>query len=65
MVILPLFYIIQIDLYTGGIFIQQALGWNIYGGVLFVLGISAVYTVLGEEAFKRAIMIFYTLLTKS
>lgn len=39
--------IFQVDLYTGALFIQQTVGWNIYIGVAATLAISVVYTALG------------------
>lgn len=37
----------QVDMYAGTIFIQQAIGLDIYVGVVILLAISAVYTVSG------------------
>ncbi len=39
--------IFQVDLYTGGLFLQQAMGWNLYYGVLLVVFVSALYAILG------------------
>lgn len=39
---------VQVDMYAGAMFIQQALGWNIYFAVILLLVITAVYTVAGE-----------------
>jgi hypothetical protein len=37
----------QVDMYAGTIFIQQAIGLDLYAGVVILLGISALYTILG------------------
>ncbi|XP_046722180.1 sodium/myo-inositol cotransporter 2 isoform X1 [Silurus meridionalis] len=36
---------ISVDMYAGAVFIQQALGWNIYLAVILLLAITALYTV--------------------
>ncbi|XP_062840860.1 sodium/myo-inositol cotransporter 2 isoform X2 [Trichomycterus rosablanca] len=41
---------ISVDMYAGAVFIQQALGWNIYLAVILLLVITAVYTVAGGLA---------------
>lgn len=38
----------QVDMYAGAVFIQQALGWNLYLAVILLLVITALYTVAGE-----------------
>lgn len=35
-------------MFSGAVFIQQALGWNIYIAVIALLSITALYTVTGE-----------------
>ena len=40
--------ILQVDMYAGTIFIQQAVGWDLYTGVLVLLAISAIYTISGN-----------------
>lgn len=37
-------------MYAGAVFIQQALGWDIYLAVILLLVITALYTVAGERA---------------
>ena len=37
----------KVDMFSGAVFIQQALGWNIYASVSALLGITMVYTVTG------------------
>ncbi|XP_036923146.1 sodium/glucose cotransporter 2 isoform X6 [Sturnira hondurensis] len=39
-----------VDMFSGAVFIQQALGWNIYASVIALLGITMVYTVTGGLA---------------
>ena len=37
----------QVNLYSGALFIQQALQWNIYVSVLLLLFVTAITTVTG------------------
>lgn len=37
-------------MFSGAVFIQQALGWNIYASVIALLGITMIYTVTGGLA---------------
>ena len=39
---------LQVDLYAGAIFINQALKWNLYYSVLVLLFITAIYTIGGK-----------------
>uniref|UniRef100_A0AAR2M0C1 Sodium/myo-inositol cotransporter 2 n=1 Tax=Pygocentrus nattereri TaxID=42514 RepID=A0AAR2M0C1_PYGNA len=41
---------ISVDMYAGAVFIQQALGWDIYLAVILLLVITALYTVAGGLA---------------
>ena len=42
------FYInIQVNLYSGALFIQQSLNWNLYVSVFLLLGATAITTVTG------------------
>ncbi|XP_076853374.1 sodium/myo-inositol cotransporter 2-like isoform X3 [Brachyhypopomus gauderio] len=41
---------ISVDMYAGAVFIQQALGWDIYLAVILLLAITAIYTVAGGLA---------------
>lgn len=41
---------ITAELYSGAIFMQQLLGWNIYVSVIVILSVTAVYTVAGGLA---------------
>uniref|UniRef100_A0A673IE14 Solute carrier family 5 member 2 n=1 Tax=Sinocyclocheilus rhinocerous TaxID=307959 RepID=A0A673IE14_9TELE len=41
---------ISVDMFSGAVFIQQALGWNIYLAVIALLCITALYTVTGGLA---------------
>lgn len=40
----------QADLFAGAIFIQEALGWNLYVAMVILLVITALYTVTGGLA---------------
>lgn len=37
----------KVDMFSGAVFIQQALGWNIYASVIALLVITMIYTVTG------------------
>ncbi|XP_044303929.1 sodium/glucose cotransporter 2 isoform X2 [Varanus komodoensis] len=41
---------ISVDMFSGAVFIQQALGWNIYVAVIALLVITTIYTVTGGLA---------------
>ncbi|KAM3616844.1 uncharacterized protein V6R79_024431 [Siganus canaliculatus] len=47
---LYIFTKISVDMFSGAVFIQQALGWNIYQAVISLLCITALYTVTGGLA---------------
>lgn len=38
----------QSDLFSGAVFVQQTLGWNIWGSAVFLLAIALVFTSLGR-----------------
>ena len=38
----------QAEIYSGAIFMQQLLGWNMYLCVFAILAVTAVYTVAGK-----------------
>ncbi|XP_058716896.1 LOW QUALITY PROTEIN: sodium/glucose cotransporter 2-like [Poecile atricapillus] len=38
---------ISVDMYSGALFIREALGWDLYGSVGALLGITALYTITG------------------
>ena len=42
--------ILQADLFAGAIFIESALGWDLYVGIIALLAITALYTVTGGLA---------------
>uniref|UniRef100_H2YM01 Uncharacterized protein n=1 Tax=Ciona savignyi TaxID=51511 RepID=H2YM01_CIOSA len=48
--ILYIFTKISADLFAGAIFIQEALGWNLYLAICILLAITALYTVTGGLA---------------
>ncbi|XP_054161738.1 sodium/myo-inositol cotransporter-like [Oppia nitens] len=45
--LLYIFTKISVNLYSGGIFIQQALGWNLYYSVILLLAITSICTICG------------------
>ncbi|XP_033643103.1 sodium/myo-inositol cotransporter 2-like [Asterias rubens] len=47
---LYIFTKISVDLYSGALFIEQALHWNLYVAILSLLAITALYTVTGGLA---------------
>lgn len=42
-------FVFQVNLYSGALFIQQALQWNLYISVLLLLVATAITTVTGEQ----------------
>uniref|UniRef100_F6YSD1 Uncharacterized protein n=1 Tax=Ciona intestinalis TaxID=7719 RepID=F6YSD1_CIOIN len=48
--ILYIFTKISADLFAGAIFIEEALGWNLYLAICILLAITALYTVTGGLA---------------
>lgn len=40
---------LQVDMFSGAVFIQQALGLNIYVAIIALLLITALYTVTGAR----------------
>ncbi|KAM4876192.1 sodium/glucose cotransporter 2-like [Sylvia borin] len=38
---------ISVDMYSGALFIREALGWDLYGSVGALLGVTALYTLTG------------------
>ena len=44
-------YTVQGELYSGAIFMQQLLGWNLYLCVIVILAVTALYTVAGEHLY--------------
>ncbi|XP_022094643.1 sodium/glucose cotransporter 4-like [Acanthaster planci] len=47
---LYIFTKISVDLYSGALFIEQALKWNLYVAIVSLLAITALYTVTGGLA---------------
>ncbi|XP_069507705.1 sodium/glucose cotransporter 2 isoform X2 [Ambystoma mexicanum] len=47
---LYIFTKISVDMFSGAVFIREALGWNIYVSVIALLGITTIYTVTGGLA---------------
>ncbi|CAL1541153.1 unnamed protein product [Lymnaea stagnalis] len=45
--IMYIFTKISADLYSGSIFIEQSLNWDMYGAVSLLLGIAAIFTITG------------------
>eukprot|EP00794_Sanderia_malayensis_P008235 gene8235-9117_t len=48
--ILYIFTKISVNMYSGALFIQQSVGWNLYVSILFLLGITALCTITGGLA---------------
>lgn len=46
--ILSIFTKISVDLYSGAIFLNQALGWNMYVSVIALVVIAAIFTIGGK-----------------
>ncbi|XP_077978816.1 sodium/glucose cotransporter 4-like [Glandiceps talaboti] len=45
--LLYVFVKVSVDLFAGAIFIQQALRWNLYVSIIFILGVTALFTMAG------------------
>ncbi|KAL7675157.1 hypothetical protein ACOME3_001422 [Neoechinorhynchus agilis] len=45
--LLSIFTKISVDLFAGGIFLEQALNWNIYVSVIFLVLLAALFTIGG------------------
>ncbi|XP_018410666.1 PREDICTED: sodium/myo-inositol cotransporter [Nanorana parkeri] len=45
--ILYIFTKLSVDLYSGALFIQESLGWNLYLSVILLIGMTAILTVTG------------------
>lgn len=46
-ILLYIFTKISVNLYSGGIFLQQALGWNLYSSAMFILALTSIMTLTG------------------
>lgn len=42
------FFLFQVDIFAGALFIQVALGWNLYLSTVLLLAVTAVYTIVGK-----------------
>jgi len=42
--------LLQVNLYSGGLFIQQSLGWNLYVSMIGLILITALLTITGGLA---------------
>ncbi|CAF4091207.1 unnamed protein product [Rotaria sp. Silwood1] len=45
--ILSIFTKISVDLYSGAIFLNQALGWNMYISIIALISLAAIFTIGG------------------
>lgn len=43
----------QTDLYSGALFIQVCLGWNLYLSTVLMLVVTALYTIAGKPQCKK------------
>eukprot|EP00057_Strongylocentrotus_purpuratus_P004395 XP_003728609.1 PREDICTED: sodium/glucose cotransporter 1 isoform X2 [Strongylocentrotus purpuratus] len=48
--VIYIFTRVSVDLYAGALFIQQALGWDLYPAIFCLLVITAIYTITGGLA---------------
>uniref|UniRef100_A0A8V0X3I8 Sodium/glucose cotransporter 2 n=1 Tax=Gallus gallus TaxID=9031 RepID=A0A8V0X3I8_CHICK len=48
---------ISVDLFSGAVFLQAALGWDLYGAVAALLGVTAVYTITGLRGLMLAVVL--------
>ena len=47
----------QVSIFAGALFIQLALGWDMYLSIIVLLLVTAVFTVLGEYICRRVLFI--------
>lgn len=63
---LSIFTKISVDLYSGAIFLKQALGWNMYVSVIALVLVAAMFTIGGEfnknESKKQLFLIDFAIL---
>ncbi|XP_069567966.1 sodium/myo-inositol cotransporter-like [Brachyistius frenatus] len=45
--VLYIFTKLSVDLYSGALFIQESLGWNLYLSIILLIGMTAILTVTG------------------
>nr|XP_033803381.1 sodium/myo-inositol cotransporter [Geotrypetes seraphini] len=45
--ILYIFTKLSVDLYSGALFVQESLGWNLYMSIILLIGMTALLTVTG------------------
>ncbi|CAF4100235.1 unnamed protein product [Rotaria magnacalcarata] len=57
--LLSVFTKISVDLYSGAIFLNQALGWNIYVSVISLVLLAAIFTIGGNLNKSNEIFSFY------
>lgn len=51
--ILSIFTKISVDLYSGAVFLQQALNWDLYSSVIALILLAAFFTVGGKQKRKK------------
>ncbi len=54
---LSIFTKISVDLYSGAVFLQQALNWNLYASVIALILLAAFFTVGGK--YKRRLLLSF------
>jgi uncharacterized sodium:solute symporter family permease YidK len=57
--ILAIFTKIAADLYSGAIFLNQALGWDMYVSVIALVALAAVFTISGKSNKQNRIFVFF------
>lgn len=55
---LYIFTKVSVNLYSGALFIQQSLDWNLYGSVMILLLLTAICTVTGESPHSANIIAY-------
>jgi Na+/proline symporter len=60
--ILSIFTKISVDLYSGAIFLNQALGWNMYVSVIALVALAAIFTISGKSNKDNEIIFFCDIL---
>ena len=57
--ILSIFTKISVDLYSGAIFLNQALGWDMYVSIIALVLLAAIFTIGGELNFNFDLLLNY------
>ena len=46
-------FMLQGGMYSGAVFIQQSVGWNMYLSIVSIVLVTAVYTIVGQYCYSH------------